>query len=122
MNMNQVTLACTDIEASKNFYLTLGFTLIVDTPHYLRFACPNDGASFSLSASNHASTGVSVYFETPNLDECVAELEKKGVTFTHLPEDKRYLWREASMKDPSGNNLILYWAGENRLNPPWRVS
>ncbi len=122
MNMNQVTLASTDIEASKNFYLTLGFTLIVDTPHYLRFACPNDGASFSLSASDHASTGVSVYFETPNVDECVAELERKGVTFTYLPEDKRYLWREASMKDPSGNNLILYWAGENRLNPPWRVS
>ena len=122
MNMNQVTLACTDIKASKDFYLTLGFTLIVDTPHYLRFACPNDGASFSLSASDHASTGVSVYFETPNVDECVAELEKKGVTFTHLPEDKRYLWREASLKDPSGNSLIFYWAGENRLNPPWRVS
>lgn len=122
MNMNQVTLACTDIEASKNFYLTLGFTLIVDTPHYLRFACPNDGASFSLSASDRASAGVSVYFETPNVDECVTELEKKGVIFTHRPEDKRYFWREASLKDPSGNSLIIYWAGENRLNPPWRVS
>lgn len=122
MNMNQVTLACTDIQASKNFYLTLGFTLIVDTPHYLRFACPDGGATFSLNAAQRASTGVSVYFETPNVDETVAELERKGVLITHQPEDKRYLWREASLQDPSGNNLIFYWAGENRLNPPWRVS
>jgi hypothetical protein len=32
-----------------------------------------------------------------------------------------YLWREAVLHDPSGNKIKLYWAGENRLNPPWRV-
>ena len=33
----------------------------------------------------------------------------------------RWLWREARLVDPSGNVICLYHAGENRLNPPWRV-
>lgn len=37
------------------------------------------------------------------------------------PTDMDYLWREAVLHDPSGNRIKLYWAGENRLNPPWRV-
>jgi len=41
--------------------------------------------------------------------------------FIELPNEKSYLWREAILKDPSGNKIKLYWAGENRLNPPWRV-
>ncbi len=121
MNMNQITLGCTDIQASKRFYTTLGFTLIVDTPHYLRFACPGDGATFSLHAAEQSSEGVNVYFEEEDLDHKVTELSRLGIQFEQLPEDKPYLWREAALRDPSGNRLILYWAGENRLNPPWRV-
>ena len=37
------------------------------------------------------------------------------------PTDQHWLWREAILHDPSGNKIKLYWAGENRLNPPWRV-
>lgn len=37
------------------------------------------------------------------------------------PTNMDYLWREAVLHDPSGNRIKLYWAGENRLNPPWRV-
>lgn len=37
------------------------------------------------------------------------------------PQDERWLWREARLPDPSGNVICLYWAGVNRLNPPWRV-
>jgi len=32
-----------------------------------------------------------------------------------------WLWREAWLYDVDGNKLILYSAGENRLNPPWRM-
>ena len=121
MNMNQITLGCTNIQASKHFYITLGFTLIVDTPHYLRFACPDNGATFSLHAADQCSNGVNVYFEEKDLDNKVAELLRLGIKIEQLPEDKPYLWREAALRDPSGNKLILYWAGENRLDPPWRV-
>ena len=39
-----------------------------------------------------------------------------------MPSDKRWLWREVRLKDPDNNQLILYFAGENRLNPPWRIN
>ncbi len=105
------------------FYLTLGFTQIVETPHYARFECPDDGATFSLSLSeNEFNNGAIVYFEHEKLDEWVCALKNKGLVFEQDPKDQRHLWREAILYDPSGNKIKLYWAGENRLNPPWRVN
>jgi catechol 2,3-dioxygenase-like lactoylglutathione lyase family enzyme len=124
MNLNQVTLPAVDLAASVAFYRTLGFRLIVDTPHYARFECPDGGATFSLHGVDAmpADSGVLVYFEHEALDELVAELQGKGVVFTQEPADQRWLWREARLRDPAGNALCLYWAGENRRNPPWRVA
>jgi len=31
------------------------------------------------------------------------------------------LWREAELFDPGGNRILLYFAGQNRINPPWRI-
>lgn len=45
-------------------------------------------------------------------------LSQKGIQFEQQPTEQRYLWKEAILKDPSGNKIKLYWAGENRLNPP----
>jgi catechol 2,3-dioxygenase-like lactoylglutathione lyase family enzyme len=124
MNLNQVTLPAVDLAASVAFYRTLGFRLIVDTPHYARFECPEGGATFSLHVVDAmpADSGILVYFEHEALDELVADLEAKGVAFTQEPADQRWLWREARLRDPAGNALCLYWAGENRRNPPWRVA
>jgi hypothetical protein len=55
------------------------------------------------------------------LDEKVADLESKGIAFEQSPLDQPYLWREAILKDPDGNVIFLFNAGENRLNPPWRL-
>jgi len=63
-----------------------------------------------------------VYFEVEQLDEKVWELEARGVKFFHGPADERWLWREARLRDPSGNVICLFWAGENRRYPPWRIS
>ncbi len=62
-----------------------------------------------------------VYFECTALDEQVAALQAKGIQFTQEPRDEPWLWREARLLDPAGNVICLYHAGENRLNPPWRV-
>jgi len=35
--------------------------------------------------------------------------------------DMPWLWREAELFVPGGNRILLYWAGDNRLDPPWRV-
>ncbi|MGB0987280.1 MAG: VOC family protein [Pseudoalteromonas spongiae] len=121
MNLNQVTLPVTQMSDAVRFYQTLGFELIVDTPHYARFACPEGDSTFSLSLEENAVNGATIYFEHAQLDNWVADLQEKGVIFSQLPTDQRYLWREAVLFDPSGNKIKLYWAGENRLNPPWRV-
>ena len=49
------------------------------------------------------------------------KLIKQGINIDDLPKDKAWLWRESYLKDPDGNQLILYKAGENRKNPPWRI-
>ena len=41
--------------------------------------------------------------------------------FESEPIDQTWLWREAYLKDPNGNQICLFYAGENRLNPPWRL-
>ena len=122
MEMNQVTLPVNDMELAVSFYLIMGFTQIVDTPHYARFVCPTGSSTFSLSLeSKEFSNGSVIYFESSNLDELVEELIQKGIVFEQLPTEERYLWKEAIVKDPSGNKIKLYWAGENRINPPWKV-
>jgi hypothetical protein len=65
--------------------------------------------------------GVWVYFELNNLDVRVTELQAATIVFEELPKDKPWLWREARLKDPDGNQLVLYSAGVNRVNPPWRI-
>ncbi|ASD69348.1 VOC family protein [Pseudoalteromonas piscicida] len=122
MNLNQVTLPVDDMDAACQFYRTLGFTQIVDTPHYARFECPEGNATFSLSLETPPiNNGAVIYFEHEQLDEWVTELEAQGIVFEQLPTEQRYLWREAILFDPAGNKIKLYWAGENRLTPPWRV-
>ncbi|KXF81928.1 VOC family protein [Enterovibrio coralii] len=122
MNLNQVTLTVKNMEESVAFYKTLGFTIIVAEDHYSRFECPEGDATFSLYLGKPDSQNNSViYFEHEDLDAWVEDLKQKGIEFVQEPKDQPYLWREAMLCDPSGNEIKLYWAGENRKNPPWRV-
>lgn len=122
MNLNQVALPVQNMNIATAFYRTLGFTQIVDSPDYARFECPDGGATFSLElVTGEYRNGAVIYFEHQDLDEWVKELKSKGIEFEQEPTDQSWLWREAIINDPSGNKVKLYWAGDNRLNPPWRV-
>jgi catechol 2,3-dioxygenase-like lactoylglutathione lyase family enzyme len=123
MNLNQVTLPVQNIPKAVEFYQKLGFTLIVDTPHYARFECPRGQSTFSLSLEDcDFSNGAVIYFEHEALEEWVQDIESKGIVFEQRPTEQRYLWLEAILRDPSGNKIKLYWAGKNRLEPPWRIN
>ena len=124
MNLNQITIPVKNIEKSIRYYEKLGFQLIVHTKeHYARFISPDKKATFSLHISEKpiSGNGIWIYFECDNLDEKVSELINLGIEFEELPNDKPWLWREARIKDLDGNILILYYAGENRMNPPWKI-
>lgn len=124
MNLNQVTVPSRNVEIATQFYQKLGLKLIVKAfPHYTRFECPNGAATFSIHLVEELGqgAGVYVYFECENLDEQVKKLQAEGIDFDQLPKDESWLWREARLKDPDGNQLILYYAGENRKNPPWKI-
>ncbi|WP_334056002.1 VOC family protein [Polaribacter sp. P097] len=124
MNLNQVTIPALDLEKAVAFYQTLGLDLIVDAlPNYVRFICPDGNSTFSIHKVEELpqNSGTSIYFECDDLDEKVANLKDKGIVFDELPNDKSWLWREARLKDTANNQLILYYAGENRINPPWKI-
>jgi catechol 2,3-dioxygenase-like lactoylglutathione lyase family enzyme len=122
MNLNQVTLPVKNIPEAVAFYLRLGFVQIVDAPHYARFRCPEGDASFSLLLDDSDyRNGATIYFEHKDLAQWCQVLKNKGIHFEQAPTEQIYLWQEAIIKDPSGNKIKLYWAGENRLNPPWKV-
>lgn len=125
MNLNQITVPSLDLKISIPFYEKLGLRLIVRSmPDYARFECPDGNSTFSIHKTNTLpeQPGIFVYFECKDLDQHVSELIDRGIEFQELPNDKRWLWREARLKDPDGNQLILFWGGENRKNPPWRIN
>ena len=129
MRLNQVTVPLVDYQASVAFYQKLGLKLIVDAPpRYARFELPEaDGgepSTFSIEKVEGWTGGdwPEIWFESDRLDELVAELKAKGIAFESEPETMSYLWRVAHLRDPAGNRITLYHAGENRLNPPWRVA
>jgi catechol 2,3-dioxygenase-like lactoylglutathione lyase family enzyme len=123
MNLNQVTVGCTDLDASVAFYRALGLRLIVLDSHYARFECPVGDATFSVHKADELAPGAGplVYFELADLDASVGELRAKGIRFDAEPKDQDWLWREAYLRDPAGNRICLYHAGKNRKDPPWRI-
>lgn len=124
MNLNQITIPSLDVEKAVEFYKNLGLHLIVDaSPRYVRFECPDGDATFSIHKVDvlPKENGITIYFEDENLDELVNNLKTKGIAFDVLPKDTSWLWREAHLYDLDGNKIILYHAGKNRKNPPWRI-
>jgi hydroxymethylpyrimidine/phosphomethylpyrimidine kinase len=118
MRLNQVTVGTKDYGASVAFYKTLGLRQIVASPpRYARFETP-DGETFSIHHMDEVRSGTIVYFEVEDVDAFIAALE---LPLTQEPADQPWLWREARLKDPSGNEICIYHAGPNRRFPPWRV-
>jgi catechol 2,3-dioxygenase-like lactoylglutathione lyase family enzyme len=124
VNLNHVTLIVTDFERSVAFYRGLGLMPIVHAPpRYARFACPDGSATLSVEVTGEPAlpARVQIYLECAALDETVADLKSHGFVFSQDPTDMSYLWREARLSDPDGHDVRLYYAGDNRLNPPWKV-
>ena len=123
MRLNQVTVGSTDLDRSEAFYGALGLKLIVKDGHYLRFECPDGESTFSVEKVDDVpdTEQVTVYFESDRIDDEFERLRAGGVEFEHPPTDMSWLWREARLRDPDGHRLCIFYAGDNRKNPPWRL-
>jgi hydroxymethylpyrimidine/phosphomethylpyrimidine kinase len=118
MRLNQVTVGVTDYGAAVDFYTRLGLRQIVHSPpRYARFETPS-GETFSIHQAEEVAAGTTIYFEVDDVDSFVAALD---LPLEHPPVDQSWLWREARLKDPAGNLICIYHAGENRRFPPWRI-
>jgi hydroxymethylpyrimidine/phosphomethylpyrimidine kinase len=121
--LNQVTITGTNYERSVDFYRRIGLKQIVDSPDngYARFETAG-GATFSVQIDPEETIAATtaVYFECDDLDERVEQLARSGIPFEHGPRNQPWMWREARLRDPDGNIVFFYKAGENRRFPPWR--
>ncbi|HEY8591397.1 MAG TPA: bifunctional hydroxymethylpyrimidine kinase/phosphomethylpyrimidine kinase [Sphingomicrobium sp.] len=122
--LNQVTVTGTDYRRSVDFYRKLGLRQIVDSPDngYARFELAG-GMTFSVQIDPEETIAATtaIYLECDDLDQRVEQLARSGIAFEHGPRNQPWMWREARLRDPDGNIIFFYKAGENRRFPPWRV-
>lgn len=124
MNLNQITVPSLDVEKAIGFYKKIGLQLIVQAlPGYARFLCPEGDATFSIHHVHElpSGDGIIIYFECAELDDTVSLLVANGIQFEELPNDKPWFWREARLRDLDNNQIVLFYGGEHRKNPPWRI-
>ena len=123
LRLNQVTVTGSNYERSVDFYRKLGLRQIVDSPDngYARFETEG-GTTFSvqIDPDEDISATTALYFECHDLDERVEQLARAGIPFEHGPRNQPWMWREARLRDPDGNIIFFYKAGEARRFPPWR--
>jgi hydroxymethylpyrimidine/phosphomethylpyrimidine kinase len=122
--LNQVTVTGKDYAKSVAFYRALGLRQIVDSPDngYARFETAG-GATLSVQCDPEEtiSATTAIYLECDDLDERVEKLARSGLAFEHGPRNQPWMWREARLRDPDGNIIFMYKAGEARRFPPWRM-
>ena len=122
--LNQVTVTGTDYARSVDFYRALGLRQIVDSPEngYARFETaggvtlsvqidPEERSSRRRRSISSATISTSAWSSLP----------AAASPFEHGPRNQPWMWREARLRDPDGNIIFFYKAGEHRRFPPWRM-
>jgi catechol 2,3-dioxygenase-like lactoylglutathione lyase family enzyme len=124
MRLAHITLPVSSIPRSKAFYVRMGFRLIVSAEHYCRFQVGDTATTLSIHAHEGAiptAGEVGIVFESmAAMDSFLEAISAQGIV-ADAPVEQSWLWREARVRDPDGHVILLMHAGENHLNPPWRV-
>lgn len=124
MRLNQITAACKDLAQSIAFYQLLGLRLIVRSDVYARFEMRDGEATFSLHVVDGdipRENAPQLYFECDDVDGEVRRLERAGVAIERAPVMQSWRWYEAWLRDPAGNQVCVFNAGDIRRYPPWRI-
>jgi catechol 2,3-dioxygenase-like lactoylglutathione lyase family enzyme len=99
-----ITIPVSDQQKAKEFYLKLGFQLLVEAPAdhgqtWIQMGLPNQSSSISL-LSFHG-----IICETEDIEKEIQELKTKGIEVGKIDDQPwgRFAW----LKDPDGNSLCL---------------
>lgn len=65
---------------------------------------------------------MSISIVAQNDEETVLKLKEKGIKFDTEIMEQSWLWNEIHLHDLDNNKIIIYHAGKNRKNPPWRIN
>ena len=123
--LNQVTVTGKDYDKIGRFLSRARASSRSSTAaenDYARFETAG-GATFSvqIDPEETMSETTAIYLECDDLDARVDRLARSGMPFEHGPRNQPWMWREARLRDPVGNIIFLYRAGEARRFPPWRI-
>jgi len=111
-----ISIPVTDQQAAKEFYLKLGFKLLVEAPFdthkWIQLAFPGQEAvSIALVTwfPNMPAGSVNGFvINTDDLDKEIEELAGKGITIGKI--DQTPWGKFAAVTDPDGNRLSLHQA------------
>jgi catechol 2,3-dioxygenase-like lactoylglutathione lyase family enzyme len=99
-----IMLPVTDRQKAKEFYLKLGFQVIIEAPAahgetWIQMGLPNNNTTISLAGFQ------GIICETDNIESEIKELNAKGIEIGKIDETPwgKFAW----LKDLDGNNLCL---------------
>ncbi|MDQ6814632.1 MAG: VOC family protein [Bacteroidota bacterium] len=109
-----ISVPVTDQQASKEFYLTIGFQLIVEADMgngstWVQLGLPGQTTSITLVhwfKEMPAGSMQGLVLKSTDIEKEVADLKAKGVEVK--PIDDTPWGRFASFSDPNGNGLTLH--------------
>jgi len=94
-----------DRQKAKEFYLKLGFQVIIETPDphgdtWIQLGLPNQTTTISLASFQ------GIIFETDNIEKEISALKTKGIDVGNIDETPwgKFAW----LKDLDGNGLCLH--------------
>lgn len=100
-----IMLPVKDRQKAKEFYLKLGFQIVVEAPDahgeaWIQMSLPNGNATISLSGFQ------ALICETDNIEKEINELEAKGIEVGKVDDTPwgKFAW----LKDLDGNSLCLH--------------
>jgi len=100
-----ITIPVSDQQKAKEFYMKLGFQIIVEAPMgngetWVQLGLPNQTTSIALMSFH------GIIFETDDIEKETGELRTKGVETTKI--DNTPWGKFTQLKDPDGNGLTFH--------------
>ena len=104
-NIEIIMIPVTDQQKAKEFYMKLGFQIIMEAPMehgqtWIQLGLPNENTTISLASFQ------GIICETDDIEKETGELKAKGIEAGKIDDTPwgKFCW----LKDPDGNQISLH--------------